>query len=227
MNVLSLQRIKYSFQYLPKILKQSFFIFIVLQTVIFFFNQVMIYLQEARMNSREDFYVPLIIFLAFIGFLVQTAIKVIWVFVICQFFNGKENLSTYLRRRTEQGLIESLRAFLKSVLYGFLMIIPGVIKMIRYQFVLFIVATSEKYQEGEVDALKTSEKLSLGKTFPLLFLVIVFSVLGLFTTSNELLINKPISVLSMEVVTLCLTTLESLYLYLLFNDLKMAKGIDT
>jgi hypothetical protein len=227
MNVLSWQRLKYSLKYFPQILKASLLILLVLQAINFFFNQIMVYLQEARMTSKEDFFVPLIIALAVVGFFVQSAIKVLWVLVVCHYFYGREHLSSYLKDRTEQGLIESLRAFLKSILYGFLLIIPGIIKMIRYQFVVFIVATEKKYQEGGIEALQASEKLARGRTLPLMALIIIFGGLSLCFTSSELVIRAPVPVLTMEALTLCLTTLESIYLYLLYIDLKNSKGIET
>jgi hypothetical protein len=227
MNIMSWQRLKYSLKYFPQILKSTLVILLVLQGINFFFNQIMIYLQEARMTSKEDFFVPIIIALAVIGFFVQSAIKVLWVLVICHYFYGKESLSGYLKERTEQGLIESLRAFLKSILFGFLFIIPGIIKMIRYQFVVFIVATEKKYQNGEIEALHASENLTQGRTLPLMILTIFFVGLSVVFTSNELLVEAPFSVLGMEALTLCLTTLESIYLYLLFTDLKKLKGIES
>ena len=179
------------------------------------------------MTSKEDFFVPLIIALAVVGFFVQSAIKVLWVLVVCHNFNGQESLSSYLRKRTEQGLIESLRAFLKSIIFGFLLVIPGIIKMIRYQFVIFIVATEKKYQLGDIEALQASENLSRGRSWPLLVLVILFAALSLAFTSSELVIRSPITVLSMEALSMCLTTLECIYLYLLFTEIKNIKGLES
>lgn len=227
MKVLSFERLKFSLKYFPKILTKFFVILVVLQGINFFFNQIMVYLQEARMSSKEDFFVPMIIILAFVGFLVQSAVKVVWTLVICRFFIGKEDLASYIRNSCEQGLIESLRAFLKSIIFGFLLIIPGIIKMIRYQFVVLVVATDKDYQQGRVDALKESERLAFGKTWPLFFLLVLFSILSLSATSDQLIYNAPLSVISTETAAFCINVFEALYMYLLFVDLKSAKGLDT
>lgn len=220
MQVLSFERLKFSLKYFPKILTEFFAILLVLQGINFFFNQIMVYLQEARMSSKEDFFVPMIIVLAFVGFLVQSAVKVVWTLVICRFFIGKDDLSSYIRNACEQGVIESLRAFLKSVIYGFLLIIPGIVKMIRYQFVVLVVATDKDYQNGNVDALKESERLAKGKTWPLFFLLVLFSILSFSATSDKLIYNAPLSVLTAEIAAFCINVFEALYLYLLFTDLK-------
>jgi len=223
MKVLSLERLKFSLKYFPKILTQFFVILLTLQLINFFFNQIMVYLQEARMAYKEDFFVPIIILLALVGFLVQSAVKVIWTLVVCRFFIGKEDVSSYIRNYCEQGLIESLRAFMKSVLYGFLLVIPGIVKMIRYQFVVLVVATNGAYQKGDVDALKESEHLAQGKTWPLFVLLILFSLLSLVATSDKLITESPLSVITAEVGAFCINVFEALYMYLLFNDLRASK----
>ena len=225
MKVLSLERLKFSLKYFPKILTQFFVILLALQLINFFFNQTMVYLQEARMAYKEDFFVPLIILLALVGFLVQSAVKVVWTLVVCRFFIGKEDVGSYIRNYCEQGLIESLRAFMKSVLFGFLFVIPGIIKMIRYQFVVLVVATDDSYQKRQVDALKESEQMAKGKTWPLLFLLVLFSILSLLATSDKLITDSPLTVLGAEAGAFCINVFEALYMYLLFNDLRSAKKV--
>lgn len=225
MQVLSFQRVRQSFSVLPKIISQNLAVLVSLYVVNVFFNQLMIYLQEQRMSRKEDLYIPLMIGVALVGFLCQSAIKAIWILIVCRFFEKKSSLGDFLKKHAEQSLIESLRSFFKAVLWGFLLIIPGLVKMIRYQFVVFVVALEDRYEKGHVDALKASERLSKNHFLSLTFLLLIFAVIALMTSADELFTDAPLQVLIFETINFALLTVESAYLYLLYRDLRKTQEI--
>ena len=223
--IISIERAKKTVRTLPHILKKYAFWLISLHAVNFLFNQTMIYLQELRMTSQEDNYIAYMLIVAFVGFFVQSAVKVIWVFTICHSFNSQQKtLGEFIRSHLEQGLIESLRAFLKAIKWGFLFIVPGLIKAIRFQFVSFIVCTHKDYESGKVDALKTSESLTQKHLLGLAGLFIIFGALSMSTSSSHLFINKPLLVGFTEILSLILMTFELTYICFIFHDLNANKA---
>jgi hypothetical protein len=72
-------------------------------------------------------------------------------------FNSKR---TMLKEKFELALIETLRAWGKTFLWCFVLIIPGLIKYAFYLLSPFVVFFSKKYAEGKVDALEMSEKIA-------------------------------------------------------------------
>lgn len=218
--IFSWQRLVQTVKEAPRIIRIYFPLLLVLQGINFFFNQSLSYLQIIRMSSKEDGYIPILIFIAFFGFVAQAIIKVVWVLVICHFFETKDKLSGYLGEHLQQSLIESLRAFFKAIKYAFLLIIPGLVKMVRYHFVVFVVGLEKKYQLGDLDALKASEQLTSGYFFRILFLILFFAALFLPVSTNPFLLHAPIQVFFNELFSFIVITLESIYLYLLYIDLK-------
>lgn len=223
--IISLARFQKTFFTLPEIFKKYAFVLIGLHAVNFIFNQTMIYLQELRMSSQEDNYIAYMLIVAFTGFFVQSAIKVIWTFTICHNFNSQQKtLSEFIRFHLEQGLIESLLGFLKAIKWGFILILPGLIKAIRFQFVNFIVCTNKDYSTGKVDALQTSESLAKKHLLGLAFLFIAFGSLALATSSSHLFFQKPLLVGFTESFSLILITFEITYMFYVFQELNTKKG---
>lgn len=222
--ILSIARIKKTAVNLPLILKKYFVIFLFLHLINFAFNQTMIYFQEMRMKTHEDSYIPYMLAIAFIGFFVQSGIKVIWTFVICHNFSNKNsNVGKFVTANLEKGIVESLRGFLKSVKWGFLFIIPGIIKAIRFQFTNFVVCTNKNYPLGQVDALETSQKLTERHVIGLIFAFLIFSSISISISSNHLFFDRPLSVGALELLSIVLFTFEVTYMYFVFGDLQ-SKG---
>jgi hypothetical protein len=107
---------------------------------------------------------------------------------------SKPEIDTYLKQSFELSVVETLRAWGKIYLWSFVFIFPGIIRYINYILTPFVVVFSQKYQNGEVDALEYSAKISknfwwsiklwLGLFFvivPLLF-YFVFGDYRLFTS---------------------------------------------
>jgi hypothetical protein len=68
--------------------------------------------------------------------------------------------------------IEGIRSFAVAIFWGFLLIVPGIIKYVRYTFVCFVVVADPEYQAGRVDALDQSERLIKGITLPLFIFIL-------------------------------------------------------
>lgn len=74
--------------------------------------------------------------------------------------NSLRKFGVFLRDKLELSILETMRAYGISILWGFLFIIPGLIKMSYYYLTTFVVLFSPDYEEGKVDALKKSEEIS-------------------------------------------------------------------
>jgi hypothetical protein len=183
------------------------------------FNQAMIILQEIRMEAKSDSFIPQMFAVAIVGFLIQSLFKVLAVLLISYHFYHKSSLPAFLRKHTELGLIESLRAFAKAVLWGFLFIVPGIVKMIRYQFVVYIVASSKQYEAGELDALAASEKLTYGRFWSLTTLILLLASAAFALTTSRSILQAPAEVLVLETLGFFFLCWQGLYLLFLFQDL--------
>lgn len=184
-----------------------------------FFNQAMISLQEMRMAEKSDNFIPQMFAVAFIGFVVQSLTKVLLILLTCYHFHHRTPLFSFLKKHTELGLIESLRAFFKALLWGFVFIIPGIVKMIRYQFVLFVVASSQKYERGELDALEGSDQLTRGHFMALTFLLFIFAAVSFSLNPTTSFFNHPVQVFLTEFFSFFFAIFQSIYMLHLFQDL--------
>lgn len=72
----------------------------------------------------------------------------------------EKSISQFLKENLELTAVESLRAWGKTFLWSFVFLIPGVIKYINYLMTPFVVMFSQKYKQGQVDALEYSTKIS-------------------------------------------------------------------
>lgn len=79
----------------------------------------------------------------------------------------------FTQRHIQALTIESLRSLGVALIWFLLLIVPGVIKYIRYLFVPYIVVADPDYEAGRVDALNESERLSKGFFWPLLVIILI------------------------------------------------------
>lgn len=98
-----------------------------------------------------------------------------------------ESLPQFFKKHFQQNLIEEMRAWGIAMLWSLALVIPGLIRFLRYLFVPFVVTLDPAYERGEKDALKESLKLSRGRLLPLIGLFIGFSIFapGLLTVADE------------------------------------------
>ncbi len=217
--VFSWSRCKKSLQSVPELLSHFALPLIGMHLINMGFNQSMIVLQEFRMEAKSDSYIPQMFAIAFVGFLLQSLFKVISVLLISYHFSNKSSLLPYLKKYTELGLIESLRAFFQAVLWGFLFVIPGIVKMIRYQFVIYIVAASKKYEAGDLEALDASEKLTQGRFWSLTSLILILATAAFAMSTSQSILSAPFEVLILEAIGFFFICWQGLYLFFLFQDL--------
>jgi len=99
-----------------------------------------------------------------------------------------QKLGDFLAKNLELSFLETLRAWGKTFLWSFLFIIPGVIKYIDYILTPFVVMFSQRYKNGEVDALEYSAQISKKFWWNLKIWLGVFYViipLALYTLFDE------------------------------------------
>ena len=220
--VFSVSRFKLSLTTAVPFIRKYFAVLLLLQATNFFFAQCLAYLQEQRMTSRDDSLVPMMIVIALVGFLVNSVTKVIWTLLACHNFAKVKTMDEleFVKTKIEPSLIESLLAFFRAVIYGFAFVIPGFIKMIRYQFVIFIVALEKDYDKGQINALKFSELLSKRHLISLTFLFFIFLAL-LFPAGNSPMVSvAPVRVIGLEIFSFFIIAVETLYLLYLYKDLR-------
>ncbi len=82
----------------------------------------------------------------------------------------------FIQQHLEMTLLETLRSWGKSFLWGLLFIIPGFIKMSFYLLVPYIVILNTDYKKGSIDALKLSEKISKKYWLKISFLFFIFFI---------------------------------------------------
>lgn len=218
--VFSWTRLKKSTLASGPFIQKYFLVLLTLQGINFFFTQTLSYIQEQRMSSHNDDMIPLLVAVAVIGFLAQSITKVIWVLLACHNVDNGTDETSYLRQKLEPSMIESLSAFFRSVIYGFAFILPGLIKMIRYQFVIFVVALEKEYDKGNLSALDFSEKLTYRHLFSLTILAALFFVVLLPAGNNPFILQAPIKVIALETLSFFIITLETLYALYLYQDLR-------
>jgi hypothetical protein len=99
---------------------------------------------------------------------------------ICALKNSNsttQHFLSFVQKYFEFSLLENLRSWGKSFLWGLLFIIPGLIKMSYYLLVTYIVTLKPEYEKGEIDALQASEKLTKKHYITVSFLFFIFFML--------------------------------------------------
>jgi hypothetical protein len=98
--------------------------------------------------------------------------------------NSIRNIASFFAQKLELSVLENMRALGLAILWGFLFIIPGLIKMSYYYLTTFVVLFLPEYEEGKVDALKKSEEISKHHWVTVNMLVTVFYFLIPIVTST-------------------------------------------
>lgn len=86
-----------------------------------------------------------------------------------------QGFGNFTREHFELSFLETIRSWGKTFLWTFLFIIPGIVKFFLYIPVPFVVFFSKRYQDGEVDALKLSQKIAKKHWFWLLIYMTMFT----------------------------------------------------
>lgn len=118
----------------------------------------------------------------FLSILFPTLVAIISLYALKN--NTIRKFGTFLRDHLELSILETMRAYGISILWGFLFIIPGLIKMSYYYLTTFVVLFLPEYAEGKVDALKKSEEISKHHWVTLNLLVTLFYLIIPVITST-------------------------------------------
>lgn len=130
---------------------------------------------------------------------------------------------------------EQLRATGRVISWGLIFILPGFYKYFRLIFVPFVVAENPNYMQGTVDALKSSQELTQGKTFlKVIGLCLVFAVLFPIFLSGfddyRLLLETPLTAIPLVCVETFLSVFFVCCLFHLFlkaSELPSLKNLET
>jgi len=83
-----------------------------------------------------------------------------------------QGFSDFVFLKLKYLVIENLRAWGKVISWGVLLLIPGFVQFVRMFYVSFVVVLDARYDQGEIDALKTSSEL-VKYSYVLITLVLV------------------------------------------------------
>lgn len=158
-----------------KALKSSFLLIFLAMIVYRVFDQYLTKQIEIIIRS-QDGVSPTIWFWGALSLLVSiffpTLVAIVSLYALR--FNSVKNISAFLREHFELSILETLRAWGYSFLWGLLLIIPGLIKMSFYYLTIFVVLFNRDYAEGKVDALTKSAEISKAHWTKLNLLVTLF-----------------------------------------------------
>lgn len=88
----------------------------------------------------------------------------------------ESSLTTFVKKHFKLVTIESFRSMFVILIYFFLFIIPGFIKIIHLLFVPFVVQLYKPYQAGKVDALQKSKELINGALLGIGSIYFIFQI---------------------------------------------------
>jgi hypothetical protein len=99
--------------------------------------------------------------------------------------NEPDNLRLHLKKYFNQACIESVRSTARVCWYSFLLFVPGFVKLLRLQWVAYVVQFDPAYDAGKRDALKFSETLSKGFLLRTLIIFIALSTITLLESVRQ------------------------------------------
>jgi hypothetical protein len=95
-------------------------------------------------------------------------------------------LVSFSSRVLESLTIEALRSWGSMLRWGVFFIIPGLIRALQMTFVPYVVCLNVNYENGKIDALKSSQKICKQTLWPTLFVVIIFQIVVPLTLTDTL-----------------------------------------
>lgn len=134
----------------------------------------------------------------------------------------KQTWGDFAGQFAEQSLIETIRSWGAVLAYSLLLIIPGLIKLILYSFVPFVIVLDRRYDLGEVDALKRSSQLVRNQWLKVISVLIVFHFLiPMFISSGfdsyRLAWKTPVPAVLLSLVDLVIFCLSTQLLVRIFR----------
>ena len=132
-------------------------------------------------------------------------------------------LGDFFKKYLNQIFIESLRAWGKTLLWSLLLVLPGVWKNLELSLVPFVVTSSEKYDEGKLDALKASTIVFRRHWFKILAVLFIFHlfvplILTSLFDSYRLIWKTPIASLLLSLLDTYLILVSTQLLFNIFQN---------
>lgn len=129
-------------------------------------------------------------------------------------YNSLKKMTSFFNQHIELSILETMRAWGMSFLWGLLFIIPGLIKMSYYYLTIFIVLFNPDYAAGKVDALQESANVSKHGWIKLNLLVALFY--GVIPVIASMVFDEYTVFEKYPLTAIAYTALEAV-LILLFN----------
>lgn len=134
--------------------------------------------QKASLTTDKVLYGVLGIILGLIESFLALAVLGYGVKKLQQMGAEEVSIGKHFKKYLRDIIIESLRA-MGRIAVGFLLIIPGIVRLVRYYMIPYIVQFDSSYEIGKIDALEEANSLVKGhffKLFGLLFLTQIASL---------------------------------------------------
>lgn len=137
--------------------------------------------------------------------------------------NSEKNLHDFWAINLNQMYIEILRAWGKTLQWTLLFILPGIWKYVEFSMVPFVVTSSQRYAEGQVDALKGSSQIVRRRWFVVLATLVLFHLFipGLLTTifdAYRLIWKTPVQSLLLSALDTYLLLVSTHILFNIFRS---------
>lgn len=136
------------------------------------------------------------------------------------------SLLEFMKKNLNLMYIETLRSWGKSILWGFAFVIPGLVRMVQYSLVPYVVAMSPEYAQGKIDALKLSKELVNKHWFTLILILSTFNLFiplimtELFDT-YRVIWQTPFQALLLTAIDCVFLIISSLLLFKLYKKSHM------
>lgn len=133
------------------------------------------------------------------------------------------SLEEYYKKNLQQIFIETLRAWGKVLLWSLCFILPGVWKYIQYSLVPYVVTSSRRYEEGQLDALTGSKNIVVQHWAKVLGVLILFHIFiplvlaGLFNNYKPIW-KTPVGSLILSALDTYLLLMSAHLLYRIFRS---------
>lgn len=174
----STARFQHSYELLPRVLKEVAPLLFPLSVLIWGLDFYMAYLNKARFDDPYNSSMMVMVLVGLSGVILQSFTTVMGLLLVArstqrQMKNGHgESALHFMAKHFLQAFIEYLRAFISTGIHTLFFIIPGLVRWVRLIFTCLVSAFDPSYQQGKVDALNESKRLTKGAWFPLLFFLL-------------------------------------------------------
>lgn len=146
----------------------------------------------------------------------------LWAIVQTESDSQKQSWANFAGQFAEQSLIETIRSWGSVLAWSLLLFIPGLIQLVLYTFVPFVVVLDRNYDLGTEDALKRSQQMVRRNWLKVISILIVFHLaLPMLLSSSfdayRLPWKTPLASMGLTFVDLILFCLSTQLLFRIFR----------